>query len=214
MSYQELAAYRPEDGVRNLISLSRERMDFYALQIALLNEALTVIVHEQAQIIEFYRAQVEQERLTVDRFSVFLAGGQMVHASPSSDIGYERPDPDQLSLPSVAASTPVSTLPNFIGEMSITAEEVGALLELRKNLASAASDQKSEILKTFSGAKDATRRESIEKALPIPQSYVSVVEYGPDEQLPPEAIPGHMTREPRAAEELTASRDMLFNAKV
>ena len=138
----------------------------------------------------------------------------MTHASASSEIGYEGPDENQLALPIVATSTPVSTLPNFIGEMSITAEEVAALLELRKNLASAASDQKSEILKTFSGVKDATRRESIEKALPIPQSYVSVVEYGPDEQLPPEAIPGHMTSEPRAAEELTASRDMLFNSKV
>lgn len=207
MTYQGLAAYRPEDGVRNLIALSSERMDFYVRQIALLNEALTIIVHEQAQIIEFYRGQVEQERLTIDRFSAFLEGGEMPYGHPASEIGSES-SPEQLSLPMAQAATPVGTLPNFTGEMSVTAEELSALLELRKRLASAASDQKSEILKAFSAPKDGGRREVIEKALPIPQSAVSVVEYGPDEDLPPEALPGHMTTEPRAAEELMASRDM------
>ena len=209
MTYQGLAAYRPEDGVRNLIALSSERMDFYVRQIALLNEALTIIVHEQAQIIEFYRAQVEQERLTIDRFSSFLEGGEMSYGQPTSQIEAQS-SPDQLSLPIAQAATPVGTLPNFTGEMSVTAEELSVLLELRKRLASTASDQKSEILKAFSNPKDGERREVLEKAIPIPQSAVSVVEYSPDEELPPEALPGHMKSEPRAAEELMASRDILY----
>lgn len=195
MNYpQRPAVYRPEEGVQNLIALASERMDFYAHQVASLDEALAIIIHEHAQLVEFYRSQIEVERVNIDRMSRFLSGGPMPYP------------PETAPAPELAAP--------FNGEMSITADELREVMEKRAALAAKAGEQKQAILKTMNADDERpleslggrSRREVVEQAVPLPQMAVSVVEYEQGEELPPEAKPGHMASDPRSAEELSKER--------
>lgn len=50
-------------------------------------------------------------------------------------------------------------------------------------------------------------REVVASAKPMPQAVVDVIHYEPGDELPPEALPGHMSIEPRSAEQLRQLRD-------
>jgi len=193
--YGKPAIYRPEEGVRNLIALASERLDFYAQQAAVLDEALAIIIHEHAQLIEFYRSQIEVERVNIERLSRFLGG------EPMSYPEVQAAPPAQLASPDPAP---------FNGEMSITPDELREVMERRAAMAAKAGEQKQAILRTMNAEDDRpqeslggrSRREVVEQAVPLPQMAVSVVEYADGEELPPEAKPGHLSTEPRSAEEL------------
>ena len=198
MSNYRTPIYRPEEGVRNLIALASERMDFYAQQVATLDEALAILIHEHAQLIEFYRSQIETERVNIERMGRFLGGEPLPYPTAES--------PEPAALPQAAAP--------FNGEMSITPEELQEVMRRRQQMNAVAGEQKQAILRAMSAEDDKpvaslggkSRREVVEQAVPLPQMGVSVVEYAEGEPLPPEARPGHMTTEPRSAEQLSAGK--------
>jgi hypothetical protein len=83
--------------------------------------------------------------------------------------------------------------------------------------------RKQELLARFNAVGDHTPKQAfggrtahdvVAKAKPVPQSKVEVVHYAPGEELPPEAIGGHMPEngpEPRSAEELRKAQVQIAN---
>jgi hypothetical protein len=207
-----LPIYRPADATSNLIALARERMDFYASQVGMLDEALSIIIHEHAEIIAWYRQQIEAERSNIERMTAFASGGDMAYPMRQQPI-QQPAAPQHPQLPQ--NGTPVSGIPGFNGEMSVTAEELQLVMQRRQHLATIACAQKAEVLKTMTAPGDnvpiaelggKTKRQMVEQAVPVPQTGVSVVEFAPGEELPPEAKAGHMATEPRTATQLEAAR--------
>lgn len=215
-----LPIYRPADATSNLIALARERMEFYAAQVQMLDEALSLIIHEHAEIIGWYRSQIEAERSNIERMTAFASGGDMAYPRQQQPI-QQPAAPQHPQLPNGGGQNgaPPSLggvgVPGFNGEMAITAEELQLVMQRRTHLAAAAGAQKSQILQGMNAPADnvpvaelggKTKRQMVEQALPVPQTGVSVVEFLPGEELPPEAKAGHMNTEPRTAKELEAAR--------
>lgn len=195
-----LPIYRPEDGVLNLIALASERMEFYSQQVGLLDQALSILVHEHGQIIEWYRSQIEAERSSIERLRSFVTGNSMQHP--------EQGQQDQQTGQNQSAASTV-----FNGEMTVSPDELALIMERRRAQSLQAGEQKNELLRALNSPEDnkprpelgdRSRRQMVEQAIPMPQNAVAVAEYAAGEELPPEAKPGHLSVDPRPAQELIA----------
>lgn len=178
-------AYRPDE-VRSMIALARQRIEFHAEQVDVVAEGLAEIVRSHEAIIAHYQGLMAADEALIAQLSVYADGGRMVDA--------------QLPL------------------SSFSAPAAPAAVDLA---------QKEALLSVFSSPGDVkpiqdpnpqfhgrSKREIVEGAAPIPQSVVSVVHYDAGEALPEEAMPGHLSREPRSAEQLAKAKASLETAAV
>lgn len=186
---QSLTALRP-DQISSLVALARERVAFMIEQRDVVSEGLAEIVLSHEGIISHYNAEISRELDLIARMGSYASGARMVpDAAPLANYG---PEPE-------------------------ASPQMSALQRLALQDAAAQGFSRQAILSAFNSSADLqpspalngrSKREVVESAMPVPQTGVQVVHYEAGEELPAEALPGHMTTEPRTATELAAARQV------
>lgn len=198
-------AYRPDE-LRSLIALAQQRIEFHQEQIDVVAEGMQAIIEAHNSITLHYQALVQNDVRLIQQMQAYLAGNRML--------------PNEAPLPFAPGNSPIAfgalaAPPHPPETNGVNGHTNGhALLPTAEDEAI-----KAQLLQQFSTPADhkpvfdpnpayngKSRHQVVAEAAPLPQAKVSVAHYEEGEELPPEAIPGHMKSEPRTAEELTAER--------
>lgn len=186
---QATMALRP-DQVASLIALARERVAFMVEQRDVVAEGLAEIAVAHEAIIAHYEAEISRELDLIARMGAFASGARMVpDAAPLASYG---PTYAEIEAPAYVA-----------GNGQISALQAQEVAQRQAILGAFSSPADLRPTPAFGGR---SKREVVESALPVPQTKVQVVHYEAGEELPAEALPGHMDRDPRTATELAALR--------